>query len=345
MAIPKPTVEDLLIDADFIEYCLYQKNDPENKWYQYLINHPDEEVIFSEAESYIFLLTGKMPDAVIDSKLQSFKTLFYNRKTRETKVISMKPRLQKFSWIGIAASLLLVLAYSLFFLRGTPQVHSFEHIKGNTFETSSRHKKSIVLADGTEAIVYPGSKIVVSEDFNKRDRKIAVYGQVFLKIFHQKEKPFIAYSKHTTTTALGTAFYVRDFVNGDNSSVVLLNGQVKIEVPKTKSLNFLDPGGVFEINNKTKQTTKFELKKSDLDDLSGNKLRFVNADMKSIISKLEFFYGIQINLDRCDCQFKRITGDYSNHSLISILNTISYINKLNWELVDDQVTFIPMLTK
>lgn len=334
------TVEELLSDAEFINYCLDDVSSPENKWKIHLKNNPAHTAIIEEARQCVMLMTGRIPNEVVEVKLSNFKKLFYKTREKTTATHSLKTyRLKQFYRIAIAASFLLLGGYLLFWPDLVQREFTFATLSGHVIKSFPETRKTILLEDGTEAIIYPGSSITVSDDFNEKDRKIAVRGQVYLRIFHQIEKPFIAYSKHTTTTALGTAFYVRDFVQGEQSSVLLIKGRVKVEQPKTHARQFLDPGTSFLVDNKTLKISKTILNQKEITELAQYKLYFENADMGTVIQKLELYYGIEIDTNHCYCEFKRITGDYSNQSLINVLTTISYINQISWELSARKVVF------
>lgn len=341
---PSLTLEKLLSDADFIDYCLGDDSAGAHKWKNFVPASPEEEKRIDEAKAYVLLLTGQIPEHIVEARLSRFKQLFKEAKNRTQPKEKRTYKLNNFNrWLmtGVAASLFLIAGYFFHLHIDTPKSWAFAKIAGKKIETPADTRKTILLSDGTEAILFPGSKLIVSNDFNETDRKVAVYGQVYFKIFHQKEKPFIAYSKHTTTTAVGTAFYVRDFLKGKTSSVVLINGKVKVQEPASNGVQFLEPGTALEVDQTTLKSTKKVLNKEAFQALTAHKLYFNNSDIHTIVDKLELYYGVEINIKSCNCSFKGITGDYSNHSLTTILNTISYINNVTWKLENQQVEFIP----
>lgn len=336
------TVEDLLADSSFIEYCLTKNLAETNPWDLHLLKHPEDKITFLEAKKILLLLTAQIPEEIIDDKLNSFKKLFYQTNfsvnSSEEKKSPKKRRL--FIATGIAASLLLITTSILFFFKtNQPSVTAFNEIKGQTIVTSPTDRNSITLSDGTVAVLYPGSKLTISDDYNKDDRKVAITGQVYLKIYKDKQRPFVAYSRHSTTTAIGTAFYVRDFERSKESSVLLVHGKVKVGTPGRHAAEFLEPGTSLIINNKTLKSEKRAIDNTELEELANRKLIFQNAVMESIVYKLELFYGVDIDLSTCKCEFKNITGDYSKQSLVSILNTISFINQVKWTIQDHRIVF------
>jgi transmembrane sensor len=339
------TLKKLLADPTFIDHCLSNQAEDSDPWIVHIKANPNDEAIYNEAKEIAFLLIGKMPQALIETKLIKFKKLFYETKFSEQERDRLKVR-KNYKLLlssGIAASLLLIAGFTFFFFKTSPkQLVAFEAIKGQVIATPANSRNTLILSDGSKVILYPGSELTISDDFNSEDRKIAITGQIYLSVFGNKEKPFIVYSKHTTTTAIGTSFYVRDFDKGKQSSILLVHGKVKVREPQQGAVSILEPGTSIVIDNKTLKAEKIKIDKATLEELTNSKLEFKDADMESIVSKLELFYGVQIDLSTCNCQFKRITGEYSQKTLTAILNSISFTNHLSWELKDQKVVFKPL---
>jgi len=338
------TVEDLLADPSFIDYCLTNNSAEINRWDLHFQRYPGDRITCLEAKKILLLMTAEIPEEIIADKLESFKKLFYQ--TNFSSDASAKRRLKKlrlFIAAGIAASLMLITIGVLFFFKtAQTSASSYSNIKGQCISTSPTDRNTITLSDGTVAILYPGSKLIISDDYNKDDRKVAITGQVYLKIFKDRQKPFVVYSRHSTTTAIGTVFYVRDFKGSKESSVLLINGKVKVNIPARQTAEFLEPGTSLVINNHTLKSEKKVIDKMELEELKDQRLIFRNAVMENIVDKLELFYGVEIDLSTCKCQFKNITGDYSEQSLTTILNTISFINQVTWAIHDHKIVFVPV---
>ena len=344
MKKPELTIAELLNDTGFIDYCLTEGRDIPDKWRQQFLHHPQNEKTFEKATSYMRLLEGKMSEELIEAKQLNFIALFrkvqQEKQEQQAEVKISQPLL----WIGIAASLLLVLSTAIFLFKTKSRpVSTYENLAGKSIESGSRSQKSITLGDGTEAIIYPGAKLVISDDYNDDFREVAVYGQVFFKISPQKDKPFIAYSKHITTTALGTAFYVRDFKNTAQSTFILVNGNVKVQAPGSKQVGFLEPGTMMLFSNKSGAAEKRTVSKQELTELLEQKLNFNDSNTINVIDKLEIYYGAEIDISRCHGELKKITGDYSGQPLSNILSSIAYINHLSWRVDEEQhIIFEPL---
>lgn len=342
---PKLTIEGLLTDPFFIDYCLNDKETEDtNPWKHYVPDHLQDKERYDQAKNYVLLLTGKIPEEMIDSRLAEFKLLFQQRKDRKHPEIQLKTRLRRslFVKMSIAASILLMSATAIFFyLNQRRKVFQFSDIRGETVYAPGKQRKTLVLADGTEAILYPGSRLIIPENFNAEERRIGIVGQVYLNVAPQAGKPFVAYSRHTRTIALGTSFYVRDFENSKESSVLLMTGKVKVTEPKHGASQILEPGTSVVLNHHSLALTRKAFPLKEMEELSQSRLNFENADMPTIISKLELYYGVEFDLSQCNCDFKKITGDYSDESLSAILGTISFINQLNWKIQGQKIMFEP----
>ncbi|WP_316748821.1 FecR family protein [Pedobacter gandavensis] len=340
---PLLTLEDLITDPTFIDYCLNNNDAATEKWNDYIAQHPLHLANCKAAKTHVLLLTGELPEAYVEARFLEFKLSFDQQNEREQREMKVR-KLRSFHALvkmGIAASLVLVSGYLILFSKQEQQHFAFESITGKTISTLLNNRKSVTLGDGTVALLYPGSKLVIAGDYNAKDRKIAVSGQVYLKISPLKDKPFVVYSEHITTTALGTSFFVRDFKDNEESFVYLMTGSVKVKQPELHKSMMLEPGTSLVVNNKTGTGKKGVFNEKELEEMSLQQLILNNEDMAGIVRKLQLFYGVEIDLSKCDCEFKRITGDYSKVPLAGILNTISYINQLDWQLKDNKIVFRP----
>ena len=154
---PNFTIEHLLADSSFIEYCL-AKPSGTNPWDLHLQKYPEDQATFMEAKKVLLLLTAQMPEEIIEDKLNSFKKRFYQTNfTLDTSLQkSVRKSRQLFLTLGIAASLAFMVTGIFFFFKTSPTLEAtFTEIKGQHITTSPTDRNSITLSDGTVAILYP----------------------------------------------------------------------------------------------------------------------------------------------------------------------------------------------
>ncbi|WP_299357752.1 FecR family protein [Mucilaginibacter sp.] len=89
-------------------------------------------------------------------------------------------------------------------------------------------KHSLVLADGTLAILDAASSIRYPTAFSGKDRKVEVTGQVYFEVVHNANKPFFVTAKGQTIEDIGTHFNVNAFDDEPGLKTTLLEGSIKI---------------------------------------------------------------------------------------------------------------------
>jgi len=89
-------------------------------------------------------------------------------------------------------------------------------------------KHSLVLADGTLAVLDAGSSIRYPTAFSGKDRKVVVTGQVYFEVVHDATKPFYVTAKGQTIEDIGTHFNVNAFDDEPGVKTTLLEGSIKV---------------------------------------------------------------------------------------------------------------------
>lgn len=114
---------------------------------------------------------------------------------------------------------------------------------GTSYATAIGEQKTIVLEDGSTVVLDTATAITAR--FLKDERRIDLeQGQADFQVKSDKQKPFVVYAEGGSVTAVGTRFQVR--ARGTGVSVVLLEGVVKVDSPKSENgarvTAMLEPG-------------------------------------------------------------------------------------------------------
>lgn len=328
---------DLIANESFVAYCLGTDQLAINKWEKFIEKNPQLAPKIAEIKREVALVHGILPAQLVNNRLENFKRLFFERqRLKRQRIIFFKRTLRVLS----AACILLVASFFYFYHK--PQVsaiYSYSTIKGKKIGPFVNRRSDILLADGTTVSLYRGSTITIADDYNTADRKIVLNGQAFFSVAHNAAKPFTVFSENLKTRALGTSFLVRDF-SSSNPTVLLLQGKVKINQPYSNTSDYLDQGNGLILNRKTKTTSKTTVNINELNQICFSELKFDNASTEEIVSKVEQFYGVEIQLN--SVHLKKITGDYSEQSLDQIIASIAYINHITWKVEKNKITFEPI---
>lgn len=90
-------------------------------------------------------------------------------------------------------------------------------------------RSMIVLADNSKIWINSGSKVIYPRSFKKEKRQIYVEGEVYLKVSHDKTKPFIVSTAAFEVEVLGTSFNVTAYKDNSRADIVLVEGAVNVK--------------------------------------------------------------------------------------------------------------------
>jgi len=137
-------------------------------------------------------------------------------------------------FIKLAASVVLLAGAAAWFALRYPQIQ--------VFETAVGEQRRIVLGDGSQLDLAPGSR--VSTRFTAARRNVQLErGQAFFAVAHSALRPFVVHANGLTVTAVGTAFDVR--MGPSNTVVTVSEGRISV-VPGVNEMEG-GPGAVPEI--------------------------------------------------------------------------------------------------
>lgn len=316
---PNYTVESLLLDASFIEYCLYPELSDYRKWEQLIAKDLISRETLEEARSILNMLSPGLSPAEIAGEVTKLRGLIHE----EMPLFNEEKKSGRKHLRGVLVYSLLaaVIGIAIYF--------SFTLVQPNAsgtmaiFETKVGEQKKIVLPDGTIVILNSNTSLSYNKEFNERDRAVQLNGKAFFKVAKNAQKPFTVFSSHYSTTAVGTAFYVI----GDSSedyTVKLLEGKVKLNSFDAKETELLNAGeeGLWKSGNK-----KFIKKTYDsayLNRWLSGKITFYKTPAPEVFSILQEWYGVQIIDDRKYRSNTAINGTYENVLLEDILKVICF---------------------
>jgi transmembrane sensor len=124
-------------------------------------------------------------------------------------------------WLAtIAAAILIVTVTGYEFWNRTLQAPAL---------VTSSNWKPAVLPDGSSVVL--SAKAAAEVDFTgpSRDLKLRPEGEIYIKVHHDKARPFIVQAGNVTVTAVGTAFDVRR--DGDHVTVTVEEGTIRVLAP------------------------------------------------------------------------------------------------------------------
>ena len=209
-------------------------------------------------------------------------------------------------WIGIAASLALLLAFVFFFQNPGVQTHV----------TLSQQKEMVILPDGSKAHLNAGSKIVFNANNWEEERVVNLSGEAFFEV--KKGESFQVVTKNGMVEVLGTSFNVFDRKNMYHVSCK--TGKVKVSV--NGDIELLTPGLKTALLNE-RLTSPYTFTSGNIAMwLDQGQYHFDNVPLSIAFEELERQFGIKIDTIQLD-QKLLVNADIPLESCEVALNILS----------------------
>lgn len=221
-------------------------------------------------------------------------------------------KLRKFSWVGIAASIIVLISVGYFInlklsenkLNSNPKyaVKASSSVKEETVVNYTKVNKKVLLPDGSEVNLVSNSQIKFRISPNEGLRTVFLTGDAFFKVHRDIHRTFNVYAANITTTDLGTEFYVSNKEVGNEIRIKLFEGKVGIKVYSKFSQNnksyFLIPGTELIYDKRTSATTIKSIttsnRKEEISQEPENLTIFNNDSLSLTLDQLSAIYNVDI---------------------------------------------------
>jgi len=134
--------------------------------------------------------------------------------------IQIGSRRKSFTWVSIAAAVLLLFAagYPYYKKPVTRQMAVY---------VPREHQNRLLLPDSSEVWLNADSKLTYNETDNKRE--VTLEGEAFFNIKQSAGRPFVVKAGPCTATVLGTSFNVKAYKNDPKVLITVATGKVQVE--------------------------------------------------------------------------------------------------------------------
>lgn len=225
-----------------------------------------------------------------------------------------KVRYSHFRWIGVAASILLVVGLSWPFI--------LKKQKTSTINASSV-AKALTLSDGSTVDLLPNSTLSYPENYNSSKRDVILSGEATFNIAKVAGKPFSVSSNSVLITVLGTRFTVNSYGSDSATKVILQEGKIMVKVPGNEY--YLSPGDIFIYNKVNDQSRVLHLEKD-----KNECYAFNNYPLDVVFDQLQMIYNTKIIYNKVELGNRTFIGKIDKKDALSqILKSITLLNKFD----------------
>lgn len=284
----------------------------------------------------------------------------YNHVFKDIKrTIKRQGRNKKVTIYTLSTVFISVVCFFLYaYLKGIDQQ---DKISLYVFENKINNPKVYHLVDGSTMILENGAKAFFASNYNENYRKIYLQGSGTFKVAKKEGVPFIVYTNHFSTQAIGTSFKIKNDLNANYESALLTEGIVQIQVFNDSKKRILAIGDslvykrvnkniVIHNTNKILYSPNNIVKHSEVHNSSASQniswikpkwYAFENAALPDLFKRLEKIYQVHIEMNSDGIKDKYFIGRFSaTDSLTHILKVITSLNNLEVKQIDSKTFHI-----
>ncbi len=251
------------------------------------------------------------------------ETLKIREPKRET-----KKYLQFFAPLKIAVMIAIFIAIGLVVSKVLKQ----EPINDATTFISTNQTKNIDLKDGSYITLCAGSKVELADNFNEQ-RNVNLLGKASFEVKHIDKTPFFVHTDNICIKVTGTSFSVRNFSNEPTATVTVKTGKVEVSLASSiqESPVLLMPGQQLIFSKKNNDHFLRNVNSELYVDIKDHELYYNETPLFEVITDIENYYSVHIEVQDSALLDSRVTGTYTNLDLHEVLKSVCFINKLNYQ--------------
>ena len=183
---------------------------------------------------------------------------------------------------------------------------------------AGKGKKNIELNDGTDIQLAAHSSVELSAGYGKKDRSVTLKGSGYFSVKHSEKLPFIIDAGPIHIKDLGTKFDVKTaddtiYVRVDEGIVVIYDNKgMQLTLHANESAHYVISSGELKLDILT-EDLKAKYKTIILDD----------QRLEDVVHILNKTYKVNIRIDNPELNNCRITTEFLNEELETVLTVIS----------------------
>ncbi len=213
-------------------------------------------------------------------------------------------------WISAVAAILIISFGTVLYLMNSNGER--------TVFTAGKEKKNIELTDGTDIQLAAHSSLELSEGYGKKNRSLTLKGSGYFSVKHSQKLPFIIDAGPIHIKDLGTKFDVKTtddtiYVHVDEGVVMIYDNKgMLLTLHANESAHYVISSGDLKLdfiieNLKTQHKT----------------ILLDNQRLEDVVALLNNTYKVNIRIDNPELKNCRITTEFLNEDLDTVLMVIS----------------------
>lgn len=343
-------IEDFLVDNTFQLYCAGKDKLCVTYWENYIKAHPEQEATINDAKRLYGILSGHKKPLNRQVDLMRERMDF----DQESSVVPIR---KPYTWLKIAAAILLISSIGLWYYNNTQIVKPIANLV-TKYSTNGAERKKITLPDGTVILLNAKSTLQINKNFSVKNREVTLVGEAFFDVTHDKNNPFKVITSDFNINVLGTTFNVKSYPDEPTSEAVLIKGIIVMEsnedggnsitlkpsqkvvfykalpaLPGVKKSGPIVKRPEITINSYTKANDSTIVEMA----WTQNRLEIQDQSFAELKKTLERWYNVEIIFTDTEIEKYHFTATFKNENLVEVLRALQSAEHFTYEIKGNQI--------
>lgn len=203
-------------------------------------------------------------------------------------------------------------------------------------EVSRGDRANLTLPDQSKVML--NAESTLSYNSSKSDvREVVLKGEAFFQVTKDKIHPFIVKTGDVSIEVLGTSFNVSSYDDDAIIEVSLVEGSIELRIPGRATSDLLTPSQK-AIYNKKKKTVQILETNNEIETAwTQHKLVFNSERLGDVISKIERWYGVTIDIQYPGIEEDRISGSFNDEQINAVMEALKIQYKFNYTIHGNEI--------
>lgn len=204
-----------------------------------------------------------------------------------------------------------------------------DSLKYNSVSIPAGERFVIILSDGTKVYLHSNSCLRYPVSFNSDSRGVTLVGRAYFDV-KKSDIPFIVTTNDLSVEVLGTTFDIESKKGAENSSVILIEGSVKVHTVKESRI--ICPDEMFLFNRKQGESSVSSVDSKSMTQWKDGILVLKELSFNELIESLSSWYGVEI-INRSSISDKeRFNGKFDRENIEAAIKTVAISAKVRYRI-------------
>ncbi len=204
-----------------------------------------------------------------------------------------------------------------------------EKLKYNSVSIPSGERFAVVLSDGTRVFLNSNSYIRYPVSFGKESREVTLEGRAYFDV-QKSDVPFIVTTSDMKVEVLGTSFDVESKREATSSSVILVEGSVKVLADGQSKI--ISPNEMLSINRIHRNISVSNVDSKSMTLWKDGILVLKEQSIDSMLESLCSWYGVEIINNSTVSKREKFNGKFDRENIEAAMKTIALSAKVRYKI-------------